>query len=90
MSVQGQPAAAAAGWGPAAAAAGWVPAKGGTAGGEKAAVGGAAGGGRVAAGEVLSPGAAWGGPPKAVMTGYREVQQTGSKRLGKQGGLDSV
>lgn len=39
----------------------------------------------MAAGEVLLLGAAWGGPPKAVMTGYRAVQQRGSRRLGKQG-----
>ena len=36
----------------------------------------------MAAGEELLPGAAWGGPPKAVMTGYRAVQQRGSKQLG--------
>ena len=77
--MQGQPVAAAAGW----VAANWVPA-----GGEKDAVGGA-GGRRAAAGEELLPGAAWGGPPKAVMTGYRAVQQRGSKRLDKQGGTDS-
>ena len=72
--MQGQPAAA-----------GWVPANWEPAGGEKAAVGGAAGGGRVAAGEELLPGAAWGGPAKAVMTGYSAVQQRGSKQLKRAG-----